>query len=515
MPACPTSRLPSSARAACSPRSSTRTGCPTCGSPSASRRRCSMRAAASAAGCSPRRGNRTGPDRGPVRVGPSSPDRKPFEMRVIVVGAGIAGLGAAYRLREQGHQVVLLEKEAEPGGRCRSVPWHGLWAVTGAFAFLGSETNLVEQATKLGLYTPEQLSDLTAAHRWNVLVKRDRALDFGAFDMVAAAKHPFIPLGEKARLLAALPRLAKGMLKADARDITSAVALDDVDACEYFRRYSPTFVDYFLEPCMGMFCGYGENDFSLAWAAWSSAGRLSWSGSTMWSFKERGAGKLTWALGQHLQADAGTDYRLGAAVQRVDVDAQGVRAQLADGSVDGDAVVIAVPGHQVAPLMPGLDAARRAFFERIDYAGHHIVYYLLDRPQGELLDTYVLPAADGFRRTGNLRFTDLGDGRTFAHSQWKDWGCRQHAEASTDELLALAWADVVDAVPALQATRVIDSFIARQPAAICKRPKGYITRLKQFRDLGPLPRVAFCGDYLSNSTVGQAHWTGLEAAEAL
>ena len=436
-------------------------------------------------------------------------------MRVIVVGAGIAGLGAAYRLRELGHDVVLLERDAEPGGRCRSVHWHGLWPVTGAFAFLGSETNLIEQAQKLGLYTPDQLSDLTAAHRWNVLVKRRDALDFGAFDMLAAARHPAIPLGEKARLLATLPKLAKQMLSADPRDLTSAVALDDVNACEYFRRYSPTFVDYFLEPCMGMFCGYGEDDFSLGWAAWSSAGRLSWSGGTMWSFKERGAGKLTWALGRHLAADPGTDYRLGQAVQRVEVLGDGVRVHTDAESLAGDALVMAVPGHQVAALMPELDAARRGFFEQVDYAGHHIVYYLLDRPKGELLDTYVLPAADGFRRTGNLRFTDLGNGTTFAHSQWKDWGCRQHADATTDELLAMSWADVVDAVPALQGTRVIDSFISRQPAAICKRPKGYITQLKRFRELGPLPRVAFCGDYLSNSTVGQSHWTGLQAAEAL
>lgn len=436
-------------------------------------------------------------------------------MRAIVVGGGIAGLGAAWRLRELGHEVVVLEKDTEPGGRCRSVHWQGLWAVTGAFAFLGSETNLIEQARKLGLYTPDQLSDLTAAHRWNVLVQRKKAVDFGAFDMLAAAKHPLIPLGEKARLLAALPRMAAQMLKADPHDITTAVALDDVNACEYFRRYSPTFVDYFLEPCMGMFCGYGEDDFSLAWAAWSSVGRLSWSGGTMWSFKERGAGKLTWALGQQLAADPGAELRLGQAVQRVEVDAAGARVQLHGETVAGDAVIMAVPGHQVAPLMPGLDAARRAFFEQVDYAGHHIVYYLLDRPKGELLDTYVLPAADGFRRTGNLRFTDLGNGRTFAHSQWKDWGCRQHAQATDAELLALSWADVVDAVPALQGTRVIDSFISRQPAAICKRPKGYITQLKRFRELGPLPRVAFCGDWLSNSTVGQAHWTGLKAAEEL
>ncbi|MGA0570461.1 FAD-dependent oxidoreductase [Variovorax sp. VNK109] len=440
-------------------------------------------------------------------------------MRVIVVGAGIAGLGAAYRLREEGHEVVLIEKDEEAGGRCRAVQWHGIWAVTGAFAFLGAETNLIEQATKLGIYEPGLLADLTAAHRWNVLVKRGKAVDFGAFDMTSAAKHPSIPLGEKARLLATLPVLARQMMASDPHDLTSALALDDVNACEYFRRYSPTFVDYFLEPCMGMFCGYGEDDFSLGWAAWSSSGRLSWAGNSMWSFKERGAGHLTWSLQEHFAQDEGCDLRTGWTVDAVHHDTNGVRVRAHRGDsaelIAGDAVVMAVPGNHVSRLMPGLDARRRDFFDRIDYAGHHIVYYLLDRPKGELLDTYVLPAADGFRRTGNLRFTDLGNGRTFAHSQWKDWGCRQHAHASDEELLAISWSDVEDAVPQVRGTRVIDSFISKQPHAICKRPKGFIRGLKDFRSLGALPRVAFCGDYLTNSTVGQSHWSGLQAAEEL
>ncbi len=440
-------------------------------------------------------------------------------MRVIVVGGGIAGLGAAYRLREAGHDVTVLEKDGEPGGRCRSVQWHGIWAVTGAFAFLGAETNLIDLARKLDIYQPEALADLTAAHRWNVLIKRRDIVDFGAFDLMAAATHSHIPLLEKTRLLATLPKLAQQMLTADPRDITSAGALDDVNACEYFRRYSPTFVDYFLEPCMGMFCGYGEDDFSLGWTAWSSAGRLSWSNHHMWSFKERGAGRLTFELGRHLADDANADLRLDCDVTAVHYDTTSVRVEARCGGRDeaftGDAVVMAVPGNKVAALMPGLDAARRAFFDGIDYAGHHIVYYLLDRPKGELPETLVLPAADGFRRTGNMRFTDLGNGQTFAHSQWKDWGCRQHADAGTDELLGIAWSDLVDAVPQLQGTRVLDSFISRQPDAICKRPKGYIGSLRRFRDLGPLARVAFCGDYLTNSTVGQSHWSGLQAAEEL
>ena len=111
-------------------------------------------------------------------------------MRVIIVGGGIGGLGAAWRLRAEGHQVVLLEKAAEPGGRCRSVFWQGAWVPTGAFAFLGAETNLADLSRELGLHAPDDLLDLTAAHRWNVLIRRREVADFGAFDPMSAARHP-------------------------------------------------------------------------------------------------------------------------------------------------------------------------------------------------------------------------------------------------------------------------------------------------------------------------------------
>jgi hypothetical protein len=44
------------------------------------------------------------------------------EKRVCVIGAGIAGLVAAYELRKAGHTVVLLEAQETIGGRIRT--WH-------------------------------------------------------------------------------------------------------------------------------------------------------------------------------------------------------------------------------------------------------------------------------------------------------------------------------------------------------------------------------------------------------
>jgi phytoene desaturase len=51
--------------------------------------------------------------------------------RVVVVGAGLGGLAAAIRLRADGHEVTLLEREAIPGGRAGRVERDGFSFDTG------------------------------------------------------------------------------------------------------------------------------------------------------------------------------------------------------------------------------------------------------------------------------------------------------------------------------------------------------------------------------------------------
>lgn len=58
--------------------------------------------------------------------------------KVIVVGAGLAGLAAAYELNLRGHEVTVLEAQGHPGGRVRTLrePFaDGLYAEAGAMTF--------------------------------------------------------------------------------------------------------------------------------------------------------------------------------------------------------------------------------------------------------------------------------------------------------------------------------------------------------------------------------------------
>ena len=123
--------------------------------------------------------------------------------RVIVVGAGIAGLAAAYRLQQRGFDVEVLEREDVPGGRMRSER-HGEYVIERGAQFIASSyRNMRKLAAELGIESEiEKLSDTR-----NAVLRRGR-FELTEYDGLAAIrKSRDLSAGAKLRLLRILPAL--------------------------------------------------------------------------------------------------------------------------------------------------------------------------------------------------------------------------------------------------------------------------------------------------------------------
>lgn len=83
---------------------------------------------------------------------PAKPGAPPA--RVIVVGAGLAGLAAAWELVQLGHDVTVLEAQRRPGGRIRTLrePFSdGLYAEVGAIGYADSFRHFARYVEAFGL----------------------------------------------------------------------------------------------------------------------------------------------------------------------------------------------------------------------------------------------------------------------------------------------------------------------------------------------------------------------------
>lgn len=104
-----------------------------------------------------------------VAPGPLSPPDK--KKKVIVVGAGLAGLSAAWELQQQGHDVTVLEASRRPGGRVytlRGVFSDGLYADAGAVEVVGHHDFTMRYIKLFGLalepWLSEELASLPMAY---------------------------------------------------------------------------------------------------------------------------------------------------------------------------------------------------------------------------------------------------------------------------------------------------------------------------------------------------------------
>ena len=109
----------------------------------------------------------------------------------------------------------------------------------------------------------------------------------------------------------------------------------------------------------------------------------------------------------------------------------------------------------------------------------------------------------------------MQDGRYLLYGEVKGARCHELVGAADADIIDEALEEFSRALPSYGRPRVVDSYVQRNDIGLCRRQVGYTRSLEQFRGLAPMPRMEFAGDYLISSTVGQAHHSGLQAADRL
>ncbi len=269
--------------------------------------------------------------------------------RCVVVGGGLSGLAAGLRLRDAGHEVVVAEAGADPGGRTRT-SWHRGRPVDRGFqvTFAGyRETrSFIESA---GI--PRR--DLRPMTGGAVFVGPDGARPFPP-GPAGLARFEGLQRGDRARLAKLGAEVARGRPAAR----LAPGGGEDQTAEDHLRErgFSEHALDRFFRP----FFGNVLLDHSLS----ADAGYFRFLLSTMArgpaTIPSDGQGMLAdWAsaaLGQR-----GGRVSCGTEVEALELDDRGERivaARSSDGTaIEGDWFVLAVDPPEARRLLDPLDAA--------------------------------------------------------------------------------------------------------------------------------------------------------------
>ena len=447
--------------------------------------------------------------------------------RVVVVGAGISGLAAAWRLtrRAPGTEVIVLEAAGQVGGKLRVGEVGGLAVDIGAESVLARRPEAVALITEAGLG-----ADLVhpAASAASVLAR-------GVLHRLPAGTVMGVP-GSRATL----PGLA-GLLTGPEVDrvaaeptIVAPAITEDVDVASWVSaRMGRAVVDRLVEPLLGgVYAGHADQlslqaTVPVLWQRAQRGGALLTDenllpittsgtpadsgtpapaqpvGGPVFAGVRGGVGRLPITLAEQLAA-AGVPVRTGTTVRGLRRTPAGWRLETGPASapefLEADAVILAVPPAAAARLLTADGPAAAAELAGIETASVAVVAAALpaDQLAGLTGSGLLIPPVEG---------TSI-KAATFSSRKWA-WisgerdplvvrlslgraGEEAVLQRPDDELAGLALADLATVLG--RVLRPIDTRVVRWGGGLPQYAVGHLARIERLRAaVAAVGGLAICG----------------------
>jgi oxygen-dependent protoporphyrinogen oxidase len=347
-------------------------------------------------------------------------------MRVVVIGGGLSGLATAHAvIREANREgrslrLTLLEASARLGGNIHTERRDGFVIESGPDAFVVTRPQALHLCEELGLGA--RLIETLPENRRVYVLRRGKLVSMpdGLVLGIPSRIRPFLrsPLLSMSGKLRALREVVE----------RSVDAGGDISVGEFLeRRFGREMVDVVLEPLLGGIYAGDAYRLSLRstfpdWfkergrgASLLSAARAEQKGKARQAAPRSPFRSLDSGMGELIDALArsigGGVVRLETAVKAIAREGRNYRVILADGELEADQVVVALPSRIAAQLLATCDAELARDLGLIEYVSTATVCFAYQRSQiVHPLDAvgFLVPKSEGRRITGG----------TFISSKW-------------------------------------------------------------------------------------------------
>lgn len=414
--------------------------------------------------------------------------------RVVVVGAGIAGLAAARDLVAAGHDVLVLEASPRVGGKLLRASVGGVTVDVGAEAMLNRRPEGVDLARELGL--PIEHPTRASSRIWTrgALRPLPRSLMGVPLDLQELEASGILSPDGLLHFRAAVPAPVDG-------DVSVGDLVDE--------RFGPEVTDRLVEPLLGgVYAGHARllsvraTLPQLVTLAEGGSHPAQPSGRPVFAGIAGGMGRLVEMLAATLPVRTDATVR---ELRRTDSGwALTVGPTDAAEEVPADAVVLALPAAPAARLLSSVAPAAAVELAGIAYASMAVVTFAFREsavPELAATDSsgFLVPPVDGRRIKAS----------TFSFSKW-GWvraagggllllrtSLGRHREesalhATDEELVAWSLADLRAAVGV--SADPVDTHVQRWGGGLPQYAVGHLDRVARIRAaVSAVPGLAVCG----------------------
>lgn len=433
--------------------------------------------------------------------------------QVTVIGSGACGLTTAYRLKQAGFDVTVLEQNNYSGGRTLTIEDKGFIIDQGASLMPSSYKEHLALAREVGLgdeVVPVPSTSGTYIDGQFYYMEMDKPIR----DLISA---PYLSLSSKLGFARLMPSLMKYWSKLGFNDLSEAAGSDVETARDYCRRLlTDEAYDRVINPLLrGMYIANGDE---------VSATQLLWiirnfSGVSVFGFKN-GMQSLANRLAEFITVDYGVE------VERVDNTGSGVRITARRGGecveFDTGLCVITTDGKDLQQIYgQHLTERQNLFLTDLYYSPIKMISFMTSkRPKKEAV--LMMPTEQDDPDLALIVMDHL-----YADSRCPE-GCGMISFLAMNRLQE-QWVDDTDNLELIQfgnnwlkkyfpelTDSVLHTDTRYWPRATTVGLPGNYRKLKGFvDDIDPKSNVYFTGDYMVASSVGVAVSTGNALAEKI